>query len=345
MVAQARRKAAVKRGDKVIEGLVAELDSILSSDDDEDDDADAECDDDSGGELEEVDHDGDLAQPVGEVEPSKRVDWESAAVSELQAFGLSNATASRLIEFGYDTIGRLERLRAEISQGKEKWPKGIGQAKITAIEDAVLAWLSKYRDSEILEAASAGANPAQPTAEVVPAVVAAVEPEVQAAEDAILDESARKSQSEEAARELGKPKKARRSTKEPVETVPPKNPPPHQQGSRAAEWDAKTDEERESFLVGRIASLVASPTVENYEGDFLSIFEDGKRARGNGLNFTEVTWIPGAHQDAWLSGWAVADAILSQESESSGQEYQPVTSAPAQPQFKESDLASALDSI
>lgn len=73
-------------------------------------------------------------------------EWKSRSINELE---LGKSLTEKLIENGIDTIGRLENLRAEIATGREKWPKGIGEAKITKIEDAVIDWLTKNRDSGI----------------------------------------------------------------------------------------------------------------------------------------------------------------------------------------------------
>ena len=86
------------------------------------------------------------------IEPLTDDDWRSVRLSELN---FKPKLQERLEEAGVDTIGRLEDLRAEISQGREKWPKGIGKAKITEIEDAVINWLSKNRDAQILAQAKA----------------------------------------------------------------------------------------------------------------------------------------------------------------------------------------------
>ena len=93
-------------------------------------------------------------QPVV-IEPLTDDAWRSVRLSELR---LKPKLQERLEEAGVDTIGRLEDLRAEISQGREKWPKGIGKAKITEIEDAVIAWLSKNRDAQVLADAQANSQ-------------------------------------------------------------------------------------------------------------------------------------------------------------------------------------------
>ena len=67
------------------------------------------------------------------------VTWRDAPISDL---ALPDALLDRLYDVGIETVGDLEDLRAEISQGKGKWPKGVGPAKVTQIEDAVLQWLA-----------------------------------------------------------------------------------------------------------------------------------------------------------------------------------------------------------
>lgn len=61
--------------------------------------------------------------------------WRTCPVTEL------GITAKQITKLDVGTIGELEDLRAAISQGKKKWPKGIGPAAVTKIEDAVLDWL------------------------------------------------------------------------------------------------------------------------------------------------------------------------------------------------------------
>ncbi len=72
--------------------------------------------------------------------------WRTVSITEL---GISEKLVEKLDEAGASNMGQLENLRAEISQGKAKWPKGIGAAKITQIEDAVIAWLSEHRDAAV----------------------------------------------------------------------------------------------------------------------------------------------------------------------------------------------------
>jgi hypothetical protein len=70
--------------------------------------------------------------------------WRAADIDQLD---LKPALVERLREGGIDTIGQLEDLRGKVADHAGEWPKGIGKAKITQIEDAVIGWLTKHRDS------------------------------------------------------------------------------------------------------------------------------------------------------------------------------------------------------
>ena len=87
--------------------------------------------------------------------PSEAVSdaWRDCTIAELGAHGLRSSLVNRLAELGYDTIGKLEDLRAKISTGAvDRWPKGIGEAKITEIENAVVGWLTANRDAGVFGA-------------------------------------------------------------------------------------------------------------------------------------------------------------------------------------------------
>lgn len=87
--------------------------------------------------------------------PSEAVSdaWRDCTIAELGAHGLRASLVQRLAELGYDTIGKLEDLRAKISTGAvDRWPKGIGEAKITEIENAVVGWLTANRDAGVFGA-------------------------------------------------------------------------------------------------------------------------------------------------------------------------------------------------
>lgn len=89
---------------------------------------------------------GPAAKPV--VDPNA---WRTVPISKLD---LKPKLIEKLQENGIDTIGQLEDLRA---QGNAKGVglrsvKGIGDAKVTEIEDQVLAWLSANRDAGVFAA-------------------------------------------------------------------------------------------------------------------------------------------------------------------------------------------------
>lgn len=103
--------------------------------------ADAACDEGAVEECEECEGsegcEGEAAQPDA---------WRDAA---LEVLNLKPALHAKLLEHDVTTIGKLEDLRASFDGLKSI--KGIGQGKADQIEDAVLDWLTKNRDSEILK--------------------------------------------------------------------------------------------------------------------------------------------------------------------------------------------------
>lgn len=93
--------------------------------------------------------------------------WKSAKLEELN---LKPALHEKLIENGIATLGDLENLRMQIADNKKDWPKGIGEAKITAIENAVVDWLSKNRGRQVVAEKPGAGSDSQPPA--APAVAA-----------------------------------------------------------------------------------------------------------------------------------------------------------------------------
>lgn len=96
--------------------------------------------------------------------------WRSVDILELANCDLSPAIAQKLKDAEIETIGQLEDLRGEISLGRAKWPKGIGEKKITAIEDAVSKFLFRgvggtehVPVTPVLEESSDGATPIDET--------------------------------------------------------------------------------------------------------------------------------------------------------------------------------------
>lgn len=78
--------------------------------------------------------------------------WREASIAEL---GLKPGQVKKLNEAGVETIGQLEDLRAKIADGKAEWPKGIGPAAVTDIEDAQIKWLSEHAHKAALAEAAA----------------------------------------------------------------------------------------------------------------------------------------------------------------------------------------------
>ena len=123
---------------------------------------------------------GDEDQPATEATNDA---WRSAPFAEL---GLSLKQNELFEAIGVTTIGGLEDLRARMANGdfSAQWPKGIGPAKVTDIENRVIDWLDKNRD-KFGEAVDAGGRTLWGT-ELPPAPVAQstepVIPEPEAAE-------------------------------------------------------------------------------------------------------------------------------------------------------------------
>lgn len=65
--------------------------------------------------------------------------WKDTPLEDLP---LPNGILDTLYGENINTIGGLIALQTQISLGKEKWPKGIGSAKVSKIEDTVISWLS-----------------------------------------------------------------------------------------------------------------------------------------------------------------------------------------------------------
>lgn len=340
MVELSRKEATVKRLKKYIENMVTSMDQLVEVEGQPEQEVEVDLDDDTD------EDDRELGNPVGTAlaaaeSPAFDGKWEDASVAELQAHGVSTKLCERLIEAGADTIGRLEKLRAEIAMGREKWPRGIGEKKITDIENAVIEWLTKNRDSAVFASANcsdcSGDAQCTPLPSEVTVVVSdvvvdssgVIEPTcgpiiplpteadklVEAAEEQILADSAEKTAVDVAkTKKRGRPKKekvdqadaaiaATNEADKPVDAKPAKP----VKSSRAAEWDSLSDEQRESYLLSRISSIVTGPDIQ-YVEEFARIFQEGKDARRNSVPYAEVTWVPGVEQDAWLHGWAIADA-------------------------------------
>ncbi len=76
-----------------------------------------------------------------------REDWESVDIAELK---LSAKITERLCDAGCTTMGKLEAKRGSFNGLRDI--DGIGEKKADAIEEAILGWLSKNRDSSAINA-------------------------------------------------------------------------------------------------------------------------------------------------------------------------------------------------
>jgi hypothetical protein len=78
--------------------------------------------------------------------------WRTAPFAEL---GLTAKQNDLFEAAGVRTIGDLEDLRARMANGdySAQWPKGVGPAKVTDIENRLIDWLDKNRDKfgEVIE--------------------------------------------------------------------------------------------------------------------------------------------------------------------------------------------------
>lgn len=93
-------------------------------------------------EEDDEEEDEDRDEGLDDDEPEGDEDaWRDTPLDDL---GISDGVLGLLREAGVDSVGELEDLRAKIAGGKADWPKGIGEAKVTQIENAVLQWLASH---------------------------------------------------------------------------------------------------------------------------------------------------------------------------------------------------------
>lgn len=112
-------------------------------------------------------------------------DWQTIKLAALEQHGVSAAVIEKLAENQINTLGELESLRAEISQGKAKWPKGIGEKKITAIENAVVTLLAahQYSDSASVPVTQVDELGGEPASEIADTAGEDYEPQIDASTD------------------------------------------------------------------------------------------------------------------------------------------------------------------
>jgi len=138
--AQKRAKTLKKQVDFMLESLLEMVDGNAE---------DSDCIDD------EIDQIPEGNAPMEEDAPETYSDnWPTMPI---QVLNLSKSVTDKLLEMGLDNLGKLEAKRAEIYDGRDKWPKGIGPAKITEIENSILGILAKIKvepsanDSDVID--------------------------------------------------------------------------------------------------------------------------------------------------------------------------------------------------
>lgn len=211
--------------------------------------------------------------------------WRKVSVESL---GLPPKLAEKLAEDGLDTIGRLEDRRAEISQGREKWPKGIGAAKVTLIEDAVIKWLTTNRDSQMFkpEAATAAATEVSQPAGTADSAKAATS-------NGCLD-SPQTSQDSLPAAALDATKPL----------------------GFAGQWEDLSAEAQQAFIIDRAAAINNGeenclarkhPDTEKfYDAGYCSYSEE---VDGEKTKLTDCVYVPGVEQDDWIRGFLAAQKV------------------------------------
>lgn len=257
--------------------------------------------------------------------PANSDAWKAAPLADLN---LPAKLAEKLREASVETIGQLESLRAEISQAKAVWPKGIGQAKITIIEDAVVNWLAKWHAKQPAEAESStsvvGPQPVESEAGLdTQSTPQGTSPEAPPPADPPAD----------------KPKKERkpRAKKEPATSTakpapkPPGNASPHKDnGHASAAQSDSTDAELAAAVRQRAAEIndgspgcldakMPKPTIK---------WDSGHEAFGRGLELIECPYTPGPEQDDWIRGFLAAHVLSRFES---GPEVSPAAAVAAEP--------------
>lgn len=270
-----------------------------------------------------ADHAGGVDQPAAsEAAPTR---WQDRPLVELVTYGAPKSTIETLVEQGYETIGRFEKLRADIYDRREKWPKGIGEAKVTKLETAMIEWGARNwpQESELAAIATAAhavaqdappdAPAAESTSESQPAV--ATHPEA-ASESAAMPEPA--------AEVAVKPKRTRKK-KEPVaeqtveqaaETTPAR-PTDHlkfEMDGRSiptiGQWDQSDNRDRIEWMKARMAVLQSMHVAGAFRPTFPAEVMKGKLSgNNNGTIGLAAILQPGERMDSWLYGFSLSSQV------------------------------------
>jgi hypothetical protein len=217
--------------------------------------------------------------PIRTVQPVEPDTWKNDPITCL---GLKEALTKRLVESGIQTVGDLEALREKIAVGKEKWPKGIGTAKITDIENAMDKYWDDWRERQKIVPTPAGLEGVMSTA--TPAGVAKYDPDVVTPAD--------------------------------METTDGEEPeieqPEAEQGEPVSDQSTPSDEQPDDTFYAFLSRLKELETwsndrVESIRNAKIDLYENGALAKRNGDPVTACMYPEGESRDAWLLGWLNGD--------------------------------------
>lgn len=202
--------------------------------------------------------------------------WRRVPISELHLENIKGLGAKKIeqITDRCPTIGHLEDVRAGFDGLKAL--DGIGQAKADAIEDAILAWLSKNRDRAVL--AAAGANAVE---EVATEETAAIEP-TEADEEVADDRFAETLTPDEL------------DAQDNIDA---------QRHADAAEISARS--QQIFFRTGDLSSVSPDDCLSQQLEDS-RFWESGYEAYNAGNDLIDCPYVPGGERDDWLRGWMSA---------------------------------------
>lgn len=237
---------------------------------------------------------------------SPPTDWRSTPITCLTS--LTPKLIERLEEAGLTTMGKLEDRRAEIalSNGGEKWPKGIGEVKITAIEDAVIDWLTENRDKAVFQDLASGKAREEQAEE-----------QVQSVEGEQVEQTAEQPADEQPV--------AEEAPAEFTTTTDAANPP-------SPPFSATPDEV--AAMIRRAADLNTGES-GCLESKYLdAVWTEGYEAFQAHKGFPNCEYRPSQAQDDWLRGWMSARAT---------KEYETKEAATAVPVLKDRLLFDADD--
>lgn len=237
----------------------------------------------------------DIAAHLGYT-PNTDTSWRSRPITELSG-SITPKIIERLQEDGIHTIGQLEDRRAKCYDNTGEWPKGIGKVKITAIEDALLDWLTANRDKAVFAELESGHASEQ--AEEQPG-------------ECVSDGESEESEDEAAA-----------NADDATSLAPATSP----ATSYTTPDDVAAMIRRSQQINDGSDGCLSSKYLD-------AIWTEGYEAFQAGKSFEQCDYRPGNTQDDWLRGWMAAQATKDYPAAEEKEEGKPVAKA-AQSQQRE----------